>query len=44
MSDRATTLGELKAQDYQTRTTKDEMRSNLVRKLRSGVDLFPGIQ
>ena len=44
MSDRATTLGELKAQDYQTRTTKDEMRSNLVRKLRSGEELFPGIQ
>jgi magnesium chelatase subunit I len=44
MADRATTLGALKAQGYESRTTKDEMRSNLVRKLRSGEKLFSGIQ
>jgi magnesium chelatase subunit I len=45
MSDRRpTTLGALKASGYATRTVKDEMRANLVRKLKSGADLFPGIQ
>lgn len=39
-----TTLGTLKASGYQTRTVKDEMRRNLVRKLRAGEELFPGIQ
>lgn len=40
---RPTTFGELKAAGYETRTVKDEMRSNLVGKLRSGEELFPGI-
>ena len=40
---RPTTFGELKATGYETRTVKDEMRSNLVGKLRSGEELFPGI-
>ena len=45
MSDRRpSTLGALKASGYQSRTVKDEMRANLVRKLKSGEDLFPGIQ
>ena len=38
-----TTLGQLKATGYQPRTVKEELRSNLVRKLRAGEDVFPGI-
>jgi magnesium chelatase subunit I len=38
------TLGELKATGYKTRTVKDELRANLVRKLKSGEELFPGIR
>lgn len=37
------TLGELRASGYRTRSVKDEMRSNLVAKLRSGELLFPGV-
>jgi magnesium chelatase subunit I len=37
------TLGALKSSGYTTRTVKDEMRDNLVRKLKSGERLFPGI-
>jgi magnesium chelatase subunit I len=37
------TLRELKAARYQTLSVKDELRLNLVRKLRSGEKLFPGI-
>ncbi|HSR43255.1 MAG TPA: hypothetical protein VLL48_13800, partial [Longimicrobiales bacterium] len=37
------TVGELKASGYRPRTVKDEMRANLVRKLRDGETLFPGI-
>jgi len=40
---KAQTLGELKASGYTTRTVKDEMRANLIKKLRSGEKLFPGI-
>src|SRR5919201_4837889 len=36
-------LGELKESDYRRASVKDEMRANLVRKLRSGEKLFPGI-
>ena len=39
----ATTLGELKSSGYAQRSIKDEMRSNLVRKIRAGERLFPGI-
>ncbi len=39
----AKTLGELKASNYQSRSVKDELRWNLVRKLRAGEKLFPGI-
>ena len=39
-----TTLGELKTARYGRRKVKDEMRENLVRKLRAGEELFPGIQ
>jgi magnesium chelatase subunit I len=44
--DRPRTLGELRASGYRVVSVKDEMRSNLIRKLRAGVGgekLFPGI-
>jgi magnesium chelatase subunit I len=37
------TLGELRASGYTIRSVKDEMRANLIAKLRSGEKLFPGI-
>ena len=37
------TLGELKKSGYTRRSVKDEMRANLISKLRSGEKLFPGI-
>src|SRR5256714_5633443 len=37
------TLRELRAARYQTRSVKDELRRNLIIKLRSGEKLFPGI-
>ncbi|MCA1635044.1 MAG: magnesium chelatase [Acidobacteria bacterium] len=37
------TLGELKRQGYRVRPVKDELRANLLSKLRSGERLFPGI-
>jgi magnesium chelatase subunit I len=37
------TLGELKAQGYRTRSVKDEMRANLLEKLRRGERVFPGV-
>ena len=37
------TLGELKDAGYQVRSVKDEMRANLMAKLRAGEDIFPGI-
>jgi magnesium chelatase subunit I len=39
----AKNLGELKESNYTRASVKDEMRSNLVRKLRAGEKLFPGI-
>src|SRR5688500_19627853 len=40
---RATTLGDLVASGYRPQSVKDEMRRNLIRKLRAGEALFPGI-
>ncbi len=40
---RPSTLGELKSSGYQSRSVRDEMRENLIRKLRAGEALFPGI-
>jgi magnesium chelatase subunit I len=40
---KAVTLGELKAGGYVTRPVKDEMRANLIKKLRTGEKLFRGI-
>src|SRR5918997_392344 len=37
------TLGELKAQGYRARSVKDELRANLLDKLRRGERLFPGV-
>lgn len=37
------TLGELKNSGYESRSVKDEMRANLIKKLRSGERLFEGI-
>ena len=46
-SPRPTTLGELKAAvsrgDFRRRSVKDEVRQNLIAKLRKGEPLFPGI-
>lgn len=41
---RPRTLGQLKAAGYRTRTIKDEIRSNLVRKLHARERLFRGIE
>src|SRR4029077_5430161 len=41
--DRPKTLGELKASGYKSESVKDEMRRNLIRKIKSGATLFPGI-
>src|SRR5262245_63559375 len=37
------TLSELKSSRYQSLSVKDELRLNLIRKLRAGERLFPGI-
>jgi magnesium chelatase subunit I len=39
----AKTLGELKQSDYHVRSVKDELRANLITKLRDGARIFPGI-
>jgi magnesium chelatase subunit I len=39
----ASNLGELKESGYRSRPVKDEMRANLIGKLRGGERLFPGI-
>jgi magnesium chelatase subunit I len=37
------TIGELRQTDYQVLTVKEEMRKNLIEKIRKGENLFPGI-
>src|SRR3954465_1641054 len=37
------TLGELRESGYQIRPVKEELRANLIKKMRSGERLFPGI-
>jgi magnesium chelatase subunit I len=37
------TVGQLKEHGYVARSVKDEMRGNLIRKLKAGEELFPGI-
>ncbi len=38
-----TTLGALKASGYRGRSVKDELRANLIARLRAGTEVFPGI-
>jgi len=40
---RPSTLGELKKSGYRSRSVREEMRDNLIRKLPAGETLFPGI-
>src|SRR5215471_13622369 len=40
---RPRTIGELRASGYKVLSVKEEMRKNLVMKIREGEDLFPGI-
>ena len=40
---RPSTLGELKQTGYQVRTVKDEMRNNLIQKLKQKETLFPAL-
>ncbi|MFH5804495.1 sigma 54-interacting transcriptional regulator [Alienimonas sp. DA493] len=42
-ADRPATLGDLKASGYQSVPVKTELRRNLLRKLKSGEPVFPGI-
>jgi magnesium chelatase subunit I len=42
-SNRPTTLRQLRDSGWQSRTVKEEIRSNFLRLLQSGEDLFPGI-
>ena len=41
---RPSTLGALRASGYRIRRVRDEMRTNLVQRLRDGAPLFPGIR
>src|ERR687885_81198 len=41
--ERATTLGELKASGFRSRSIKEELRQNLIRKLETDGPLFEGI-
>ena len=43
MAAKPTTLGELRSSGYKVQTVKQEMRRNLIDKMRKGGDLFPGI-
>jgi magnesium chelatase subunit I len=40
---RPSTLGELKAAGYRSRSVKDELRDNVILRLRAGAPLFPGV-
>ncbi len=41
--DRPKTLGELRSSGYRTKPVREEMRGNLIRKMRAGQPLFPGL-
>ena len=43
MTQRPATLGDLRESGYQTRSVKQELRDNLIARLRCGQPLFPGI-
>src|SRR5437879_12775518 len=40
---RPRTIGELRESGYRLLSVKEEMRKNLIQKIRAGEDLFPGI-
>ena len=40
---RPATLRELRDSGYEPKTIREEMRTNLIAKMRSGDDLFPGV-
>ncbi len=40
---RAATIGQLRESGYRALPVKEEMRNNLIRKLRAGEELFPGV-
>ncbi len=40
---RPQTIGELKATGYRPRSVKEELRANVIARLRAGAPLFPGI-
>ena len=40
---RPATIGQLRESGYRVRSVKEEMRHNLIRKMRAGEELFPGI-
>ena len=40
---RPSTLGELRESGYRSRSIREEMRENLIARLRRGDELFPGI-
>ena len=40
---RPATLGQLKETGYRPSSVKDELRRNVIRKLKAGEELFPGI-
>ena len=42
-AERPRTLGELKASGYKVLPVREEMRKNLITKIKSGEDLFPGV-
>ncbi len=42
-ADRPRTVGELKASGYEPLSVRDEMRKNLIARIRSGDELFPGV-
>lgn len=41
--DHITTLGQLKATSYTSKSVKEELRDNLIRKMRLGETVFPGV-
>jgi magnesium chelatase subunit I len=43
MSDRPTTLGQLRASGWESRPVKDEVRGNAIARIRDGLPLFPGV-
>ncbi len=42
-SNKAATIGQLRDSGYRVLSVKDEMRQNLMRKMRAGEEIFPGI-